>query len=172
MAEGGRPYTFQAVVGEATRSVVVVPRENGQYEVTIDGETRTVDARPTGSGSYSLLFDHEHHEVHVATKGDAWTVLLGGRTHRFQLLDERARRSGRAAKGPGDKEIRAVMPGQVVALLAEVGHHVEQGQGVLVIEAMKMENEIKAPRTGTVQEIRVKPGQAVEAGELLAVIDD
>jgi biotin carboxyl carrier protein len=172
VAEQSRPYTFQAVVGDATRSVVVVPREGSRYDVTIDGETHTVDARPTGSGSFSLLLQHGHHEVHVASKGDAWTVLLGGRTHRLQLLDERARRSGRAAKGPGDKEIRAVMPGKVVAVLVEVGQAVEQGQGVLVIEAMKMENEIQAPRTGSVKEIRVKAGQAVEAGELLAVIDD
>jgi biotin carboxyl carrier protein len=172
VAEQARPYSFQAVVGDATRSVVVVPREGGQYEVTIDGETRTVDARSTGAGSLSLLFGHAHHEVHVTSKGDAWTVLESGRTHRFQLLDERARRSGRAAKGPGDKEIRAVMPGKVVAVLIEVGQAVEQGQGMLVIEAMKMENEIPAPRTGSVKEIRVKPGQAVEAGELLAVIDD
>lgn len=172
MAEQSRPYTFQAVVGETTRTVVVVPGEAGRYDVTIDGETRTVDARATAPGSYSLVLDHGHHEVHVSAKGDAWTVLADGETHRLQLLDERARRSGRAAIGPGDKEIRAVMPGKVVAVLIEVGMAVEQGQGLLVIEAMKMENEIAAQRTGTVKEIRVKPGQAVEAGELLAVIDD
>ena len=171
MAEG-RPYTYQTPAGDQMRTVVVVPREDGQYDVTIDGATRTVDARATGPHTISLLLDGAQHEVHVAAKADTWTVLANGRAHRVTLLDERARRTGRASKGPGDKEIRAVMPGKVVALLAEVGHHVEQGQGVLVIEAMKMENEIKAPRTGTVQEIRVKPGQAVEAGELLAVIDD
>jgi biotin carboxyl carrier protein len=172
VAESARPYTYQAVVGDTTRTIVVVPRDGGQYEVTIDGETRLVDARAIGTGTLSLLLDGAHHEVHFTSKAEAWTVQSGGRAHRFQLLDERARRSGRAAVGPGDKEIRAVMPGKVVAVLVEVGHAVEQGQGILVIEAMKMENEIKAPRTGTVQEIRVKPGQAVEAGELLAVIDD
>jgi acetyl/propionyl-CoA carboxylase alpha subunit len=168
----GRPYTFQAVVGDATRTVVVVPQDGGRYAVTIDGETRLVDARATGRASWSLLLDGSHHEVHLGTKGDAWTVLLGGRTHRLQLLDERARRGGRSAQGPGDKEIRAVMPGKVVAVLVKVGDAVEQGHGVLVIEAMKMENEIKAPRAGVVKELRVQPGQAVEAGELLAVVDD
>ena len=172
MADASRPYTFQAQVGEATRTVVVVPREGGQYEVTIDGEVRTVDARPTGGGSLSLVLDHAHHEVQVSAKGDDWVVQVDGRTHRLQLLDERARRTGRKAHGPGDKEIRAIMPGKVVAVLVEVGQVVEQGSGVLVIEAMKMENEIQAQRPGTVKEIRVKPGQAVEAGELLAVIDD
>jgi biotin carboxyl carrier protein len=172
VAEPARPYTYQAVVGDAVRTVVVVPRDGGQYEVTIDGETRLVDARATGAGTLSLLLDGTQHEVHFSAKAERWTVLTDGLSHRFQLLDERARRSGRAAQGPGDKEIRAIMPGKVAAVLVEVGAAVEQGQGILVIEAMKMENEIKAPRTGTVQEIRVKPGQAVEAGELLAVIDD
>jgi biotin carboxyl carrier protein len=172
VAEQPRPYTYQAVVGDTTRTVVVMPREGGQYEVTIDGERHFVDARAIGSATLSLLLDGAHHEVHFASKAEHWTVQASGRTHRLQLFDERARRSGRAAQGPGDKEIRAIMPGKVVAVLVEIGYAVEQGQGILVIEAMKMENEIKAPRTGTVQEIRVKPGQAVEAGELLAVIDD
>ncbi|HWP64612.1 MAG TPA: biotin/lipoyl-containing protein, partial [Candidatus Limnocylindria bacterium] len=171
-AELRRPYTYQSTAGAAMRTVVVVPLEGGRYEVTIDGTTRIVDARGTGPRTFSLLFDGVHHEVHLAAKADTWTVLAGGRTHRVTLLDERARRTGRSAQGPGDKEIRAIMPGKVTAVLVEVGQQVEQGHGVLVIEAMKMENEVKAARTGTVRELRVKPGQAVEAGELLAVIDD
>ena len=63
------------------------------------------------------------------------------------------------------------MPGKVVAILVEPGAAVARGQGLLVIEAMKMENEVAAPRDGTVQEIRVQPGQTVEAGELLAVVE-
>jgi biotin carboxyl carrier protein len=172
VAETARPYTYQAVVGTTTRTVVVVPRDLGRYEVTIDGVTRIVDARATRAHTLSLLLDGMQREVHLTNKAETWTVLSEGRTRRVQLLDERAQRAGRSAQGPGDKEIRAVMPGKVVAVLVEVGHTVEQGHGVLVIEAMKMENEIKAPRGGTVREIRVTPGQAVEAGELLAVIDD
>jgi biotin carboxyl carrier protein len=168
----GRPYTYQSPAGEQTRTVVVVPREDGRYEVTIDGTSRIVDARATGAHTLSLLLDGAQHEVHLAVKADTWTVLADGRAHHVTLLDERARRSGRSAQGPGDKEIRAVMPGKVVAVLVDVGATVAQGQGVLVIEAMKMENEIKAQRSGSVKEIRVTPGQAVEAGELLAVIDD
>jgi biotin carboxyl carrier protein len=172
VADAARPYTYQAVVGTTTRTVVVLPRDEGRYDVTIDGVTRVVDARAIGAHTFSLLLDGMQREVHLACRAETWTVLADGCTHRVQLLDERAQRAGRSAQGPGDKEIRAVMPGKVVAVLVEVGHTVEQGHGVLVIEAMKMENEIKAPRGGTVREIRVTPGQAVEAGELLAVIDD
>jgi len=172
VAEATRPYTYQAVVGGTTRTVVVVPRDGGCYDVTIDGVARVVDARATGTHTLSLLLDGTQREVHLSSKAETWTVLSDGRTYRVQLLDERARRAGRSVQGPGDKELRAIMPGKVVAVLVEVGQIVEQGHGVLVIEAMKMENEIKAPRSGTVREIRVAPGQAVEAGELLAVIDD
>jgi biotin carboxyl carrier protein len=172
VAEAARPYTYQATVGNTTRTVVVVPRDGGLYEVTIDGVARVVDARATGAHTLSLLLDGMHREVHLTARAETWTVFSDGHTHRVQLFDERARRAGRSAEGPGDKEIRAIMPGKVVAVLVQVGDTVEQGHGVLVIEAMKMENEIMAPRSGTVREIRVTPGQAVEAGELLAVIDD
>jgi len=96
---------------------------------------------------------------------------VGGRTHRIRLLDERALRARGRAVGAGDREVRAIMPGKVVAVLVEVGATVEPGQGLLVIEAMKMENEVPAPRAGTVKELRVQPGQAVEAGELLAIVE-
>ena len=97
---------------------------------------------------------------------------MGGRTHRLRLLDERAlRQRARAGAGEGEREVRAVMPGKVVAILVEVGAAVERGQGLLVIEAMKMENEIAAPRAGTIRELRVVPGQAVEPGEILAIVD-
>jgi len=87
-----------------------------------------------------------------------------------QLLDARRARTA-AAPGAGEREVRAAMPGKIVAVLVEAGATVTRGQGLLVIEAMKMENEVTAPRDGTVQEIRVQSGQTVEAGELLAVIE-
>ena len=99
-------------------------------------------------------------------------MAVDGRTHRLRLLDDRAlRQRARTGAGKGEREVRAVMPGKVVAILVEVGTTVERGQGLLVIEAMKMENEITAPRAGTLTELRVVPGQAVDAGEILALVD-
>jgi biotin carboxyl carrier protein len=168
----GRTSRFTAVVGEATRQVEVTALGDGRFQVTIDGAARTVEGRPIGTHGWSLLLDGDVHEVSVLGKGDAWAVQVGGRTHRLKLLDERAMRArARGALGSGEREVRAAMPGKVVAVLIEVGATVTQGQGLLVIEAMKMENEVGSPRAGTVQEIRVKPGQAVESGELLAVVE-
>ncbi len=171
-AAPGRPTRFTALVGDQTRTVEVVVLGPGRFQVAIDGHTRVVDGQPTGPASYSLLIDNAAVELSVLAKGDAYAVELGGRTHRLRLLDERALRAHkRGPGGPGEREVRAAMPGKVAAVLVEVGATVERGQGLLVIEAMKMENEVGAPRAGTVREVRVKPGQAVEAGELLAIVE-
>jgi biotin carboxyl carrier protein len=171
VASRGRTARFTAVVGDATRAIEVTALDDGRFEVIVDDRTRVVDARPTGAASWSLVIDHVVTDVSVVARGDAHAVEIGGRTHRFQLLDERRMRSGGLAKGGGSGEVRAVMPGKVLALLVEAGAEVEPGQGLLVIEAMKMENEIAAPRAGTVKEIKVAPGQAVESGELLVVVE-
>ena len=165
-----RPSRFTAVVGDATRAVEVVALGEGRYQVSVDGTVSTVDGRRTGAAGFSLLIDHALTDVSVVMRGDTYLVDVGGRVHRVQLLDARRARTA-AAPGAGEREVRAAMPGKIVAVLVEVGATVTRGQGLLVIEAMKMENEVTAPRDGTVQEIRVQPGQTVEAGELLAVIE-
>jgi biotin carboxyl carrier protein len=167
-----RPSRFTALVREETHALEVEPLADGRWRVAVDGREHVVDSRQTGRGTFSLLIDHAATELSVMSRGDEFQVVVGGRSHRLRLLDERAlRRRERGAAGDGAKEIRAAMPGKVVAVLVDAGAAVERGQGVLVLEAMKMENEIGAPRAGTVVEIRVKPGQAVEAGELLARIE-
>jgi biotin carboxyl carrier protein len=168
----GRPVRFTALAGDATHAIEVVELDEGRYEVSIDGRTRVVDGRAAGAATFSLLIEHASTEVSVLSRGDEYAVEAAGRLHRLRLLDERAlRRQARAGGGAGGPEVRAAMPGKVVAVLVSVGATVERGQGLLVIEAMKMENEIGAPRSGRVAEIRVQPGQAVEAGETLAVIE-
>ena len=167
-----RPTRFAALVGDETRAVEVEALEDGRWRIAIDGREHLVDCRQTGAATFSLLIGHATAEVSVARRGDEFAVAVEGRTHRLRLLDERAqRRLQQHTAGDGARELRAAMPGKVVAVLVEAGAKVERGQGILVIEAMKMENEIAAPRDGTVAEILVKPGQAVESGELLARIE-
>jgi biotin carboxyl carrier protein len=157
-------------VGDTQQAVEVVPLADGRFQVTIDDRSHVVDARQTGPVTWSLLIAQATAEVSVLAKGDAYAVEVAGRTHRLRLLDERQMRARGQAR-QGEKELRASMPGKVVAVLIQEGDVVERGQGLLVIEAMKMENEIPAPRSGTVQVLKVQPGQAVESGELLAVIE-
>ncbi|HJQ84580.1 MAG TPA: biotin/lipoyl-containing protein [Candidatus Binatia bacterium] len=172
MTERARAARFTAVVGETQHTVALAELADGRWRVTVDDRERVVDSRQTAPGTFSLLIEHAATEVSVTSRGDEFQVVVGGLTHRLRLLDERAaRRRERAGGGDGAREVRAAMPGKVVAVLVEAGATIERGQGLLVLEAMKMENEIASPRNGKIVEIRVKPGQAVEAGELLLRIE-
>ena len=172
MSSPGRPARFTAVTGDTTHAIEVVGLGEGRFQVSIDGRLHIVDSRPAGDSTLSLLIEHASAEVSVLARGDEYAVETGGRLHRLRLLDERAMRRLANAGGPsGSPEVRAAMPGKVAAVLIEVGATVERGAALLVIEAMKMENEILAPRAGRVAAIHVQPGQAVEAGEVLAVIE-
>ena len=111
--------------------------------------------------------------MEVEEKGADGGVLRLSQLTRFDVSDERKRRLRAATAGvtvEGKQTITAPMPGKIVKVLVKEGEAVEAGRGVLVMEAMKMENELKASKAGTVQEIKVKEGQAVEMGALLLVI--
>ena len=143
------------------------------YKVRVDGAERTIDARRV-PGGLSLLIEGKNHEVSIARTGDEYDVLVENRRFGMRgLTEERARRA--AARGgrelTGRREVKASMPGKVIQLLVQVGEAVQAKQGLLVIEAMKMENEIKSQGAGEVKEIHVAPGQAVESGEILVVLE-
>ena len=119
-------------------------------------------------GLYSILVDGASHEVRV----DAGQVTVGNRRFDFQIDDPRQwKRSGDAAGAQGRAAIVAPMPGKIVRMLVAVGDVVAAGQGVIVVEAMKMQNEMKAPRAGRVAAIQVKENDSVVAGATLAVIE-
>ena len=167
-----RQTRFTAYVGDVAQEVSVEPLEDGRWRFVIDGRERVVDSRQTGAGTFSLLIDNATAEVSVLTRGEEFAVTVDGRTHRLRLLDERrARRQAAAGGREGGREVRSAMPGKVVAVLVAPGAAVERGQGILVVEAMKMENEMKAPVDGVVAEVLVTEGQAVEAGTKLARIE-
>ena len=120
------------------------------------------------NGVYSVLVDGASHEVRV----DAGQVTVGNRRFDYQVDDPRQwKRSGDAAGGQGRAAILAPMPGKVVRILVAVDDEVEAGQGIIVVEAMKMQNEMKAPRAGRVAAIQVRENDSVVAGAIMAVID-
>ena len=119
---------------------------------------------------YSILLGNRSYEAHVIPALDAagpreFTVRVGSESYRVELVDPRAwpgRRGLRGSDGP--QEVSAPMPGKVVKLLVAEGDEVEDGQGLLVIEAMKMQNELKSPRAGRVERIYAAEGAGVETG--------
>jgi biotin carboxyl carrier protein len=144
----------------------------GRLRVHVDGALVDVDGRVPLGGTASLLVDGASHLVDVAEEREGLRVLVDGRPFEVRV-DEPARRRApgqSAGAAGGGQRLVAPMPGKVVAVLVEIGQAVEPGTGLVVLEAMKMENEFRATAAGTVTELHVAPGQAVNAGDLLVVV--
>lgn len=135
-----------------------------------------VDWREPEEGVHSLILPNGHaYEVHIdelETDEEMLDVHLLSRIVRARAADARKRRMADAAAGPdGLVRLTAPIPGRVVKVLAPEGTEVQRGDGVVVLEAMKMENELKSPRDGVVASVAVQEGQGVEGGALLATIE-
>jgi len=155
---------------------VQVEQEGTRFLVTLDGVRHALDAAEIEPGRWSLLFDAAQHSHEVLVRSGqtgAATVIVDGATVPVRVLDPRRRWSAGAAKdGGGDGPVRvtAPMPGKVVRVLVQPGEVVTARQGLVVVEAMKMENELRAPRAGTVRDVQACEGASVEAGALLLTI--
>ncbi|NKB87334.1 MAG: acetyl-CoA carboxylase biotin carboxyl carrier protein subunit [Acidobacteria bacterium] len=149
--------------------------EMARLDAEGNAETINIDWRTPEPGVYSLLIDGRSYDVHVdedARDPEQLEVHLLSRALTLRASDARKRRTSRDSDGPdGPVQVTAPMPGRVVKLLAPEGTAVTRGDGMIVLEAMKMENELKAPRDGVVASVRVEEGQGVEGGALLATIE-
>lgn len=158
--------TYRAHVGTRTFEVEV---KNGQ--VVVDGAPVACSFEPAGDGSYLLILDGRTYPVVFEGSGDRIQVSLQGRRTDVRVQDERAlllERFGLAdARDAGALEIHAPMPGLVLRVLVEPGQQVAAGAGLLVLEAMKMENELRAPNAGTIKALHASPGDAVGKNDLL-----
>ena len=146
----------------------------GQYEVTLGEETVHVDAVRSGPTIYSIIEDGQQFEAMVDERGaHGFEVLVGGRLFHLESLDERTKllASSALAVTSGPQTVEAEMPGKVVRVNLAPGDAVGEGQGVVVVEAMKMENEIPSPIDGVVKRVAVSAGQTVEAGAVLFVVE-
>ena len=147
-----------------------------EKHVSVDGKVYEVDFESvSGQPVYSLIVDGKSHEGYVAQGDDNWQVLLCGRLYPITVEDEREKRLRSAAGGgvaeTGEFHLRAPMPGLVVTIPVEEGQAVQKGQVVLILESMKMQNELKSPRDGTIGRVRVKAGETVEQKQtLLSVV--
>lgn len=145
--------------------------------VSVDGKVYEVDFESvSGQPVYSLIVDGRSHEAYIYQGEDNnWQVLLRGRLYPITVEDEREKRLRAAAGGgvaeTGEFHLRAPMPGLVVAIPVTEGQPIKKGQVILILESMKMQNEIKAPRDGVIGRIRVKTGESVEQKQtLLSVV--
>jgi biotin carboxyl carrier protein len=155
----------------AGRSVRVEVRGSaGRYTVQIDGTAVEVSVSDASAGYRSLLIGATSHELGVEREGDAYRVSFPGASVVVTLAEAARGSATLAPREQGPSRLTAPMPGRIVRVLSSAGADVVAGQGLVVIEAMKMENELRAPRGGRITELLVREGQAVEAGALLAVV--
>lgn len=143
-----------------------------EKHVSVDGKTYMVDFESVnGQPVYSLIVDGHSHESYVYQGDENWQVLLRGRLYPVMVEDEREKRLRAAAGGgvaeTGEFHLRAPMPGLIVSIPVTEGQEVKRGQVILILESMKMQNELKSPRDGTIGRIRVKTGESVEQKQTL-----
>ena len=165
---------YKVTLQGQTHDVNVIELDNDLVRVTIDGVDSLIDSKQVNARLYSLLWDKQSIIVDVSANGEEFIVSYSGKNHKLHVIDERRARRGNETTGvlgSQNKELRSMMPGKVVQLLVAEGDVVEKDQGIISIEAMKMENEIRAVAEGVVKTVHVTTGQAVESGELLVELD-
>jgi biotin carboxyl carrier protein len=140
--------------------------------IAVDGTIYEINFEAvSGQPVYSLLLNGHSFEAHVYASENEWQVLLQGRLYPVQVEDERERRLrttlGAGASDTSEFQLRSPMPGLIVALPVAEGQPVSKGDVLLILESMKMQNELKAPRDGIINRIRVKTGDNVEQKQVL-----
>jgi len=162
---------FDATVDGRTLRVEVRGRD-GRYVVTLDGRALEVDHQETGPHFASLIIGGRSYEAGLEKRPDGYNVVLAEDVLYVEICGASqgaAAAPRKAATGPA--RVVAPMPGRLVRVLVQPGQQVEAGEGLLVMEAMKMENELRSPRAGRVAELLVREGQTVETAALLVVVE-
>jgi len=165
--------TYDIVVDGKTHRVELTKGES-TWQCTIGGERMAIDAALTARDVLSILVDNKAYEIkrERSLRGDLHMVI-GSARYAVDVQDPRSLRTRRAAAGTeaGPQKLAAAMPGKIVRILVKEKDEVKAGQGILVMEAMKMQNEMKSPKDGRVQKILPAEGSTVNAGDTLAVIE-
>lgn len=154
--------------------IVELERLAQGWRAQLDGREVTADLVEITPGTYSILLDGRSFEVRIQSLPASGTLRVQSGNEEFaaEIIDPRTWRGRRGGliEAEGRQKILAPMPGKVIRVLVKAGEKVEANQGLLVVEAMKMQNEIRAPKTGTLERLLVCEGQTVNAGEVLAII--
>jgi len=146
-------------------------------QITVDGRLYEVDFQQLSEGGIlSLLLDNQSLEAIVEERDQAWEVLIRGELYAVRVQDERAYRlakdRGPVAEVTGDATVKSPMPGLIVNVPVEVGEIVKKGDKVIILESMKMENELRSPRDGIVTHVYIGEGASVEKDQVLITIGD
>jgi biotin carboxyl carrier protein len=162
---------------DGQRYALDVRREGARVEASVDGRRYELEARETEAGAFLLLAAggrvYECRTDRLDAAGGAREVQIGDEVFQVRLFDPKrlGGARGAGAEASGRAQVAASMPGKVVRVLVEAGAKVEAGDGLVVVEAMKMQNELKSPKGGVVVEVRAEAGATVNAGDVLIVVE-
>jgi biotin carboxyl carrier protein len=144
----------------------------GTLAFSLDGQEGQADLREIAPGVYSILLGARSLEAKIEYGEDGYSVAVGGRRYQIAVRDpRRLTRGGAGLAETGPLKLTAPMPGKIVRVMVEQGQTVTSGQGLVVVEAMKMQNEIKSPKDGIVKAVHVRQGGSVTAGQALLVVE-
>jgi biotin carboxyl carrier protein len=162
---------LEVEIGGKTRTVEF-SRIGERLSWAIDGKAVEADAVEVSAGVYSILIDGQSFEARIEPAPKGVRVVVAGREYSASVRDPRQwkRHGGAAREAEGRQQVLAPMPGKIIRILVKAGEPVAAGQGLLVIEAMKMQNEVRSPKSGTVERLLVNEGQTVTAAEILAIV--
>jgi biotin carboxyl carrier protein len=173
--------TYEISVGGKTHKVelesvaATTPSSNGEvaYRVRLDGREIAVSCVPLNHRALSLILNGESFEVQCEPTPESLQVALRGAIYECIVSNPRSLRARKKTglAQSGEQKLTAAMPGKVVRIMAAVGDQIRAGQGILVIEAMKMQNEVRSPKDGQMKRLLARQGANVVAGEVLAIIE-
>jgi len=156
------------------KHIVAFERDGDAQRVLLDGQLIAADVVQVAPNTISILLAGQAYEIHVTPSWDGTLKIQSGPDEfTAEIKDPRAWRGRQqgALEAEGRQRILAPMPGKVIRLLVKAGDEVESGQGLIVVEAMKMQNEIRSPKKGKVERLLVQEGQTVDTGEILAWVE-
>jgi biotin carboxyl carrier protein len=167
---------YFAVIGDREYEVELREASDGRLSLVMDGTEHLLDLRSvSGTTLYSAILDNRSLEVVVEAGTEGITLLVEGRPYQVRVLSEMEHRLVGVGRGlgtvHGEVAVKAPMPGLVLDVSVVPGQPVEPGQRLVILEAMKMENELRAPRAGSVKSVHVAKGDKVEQGRILVVLE-
>src|SRR4051794_21383513 len=164
---------YEVEIDGSRRTVEIKSFTGGRLTATVDGRELDCEVTQPQSGSYLFISEHKHvYEIQIEQKNDgSGNVEIAGARLTTRVIDPKHRSRTADHGASGRQQILSPMPGKVVRLMVAAGDEVKLGQGVVVIEAMKMQNELKSPKDGIVSQVAVQEGQTVTASQALITID-
>ena len=162
---------YVSITGGSSKEITIEESGSGKYLITVDGESFMVDSVSLGKSSLGLICNNKSYHVEV----EGGLVSIEGSVFEVDVMDTRSHRlmESKALLGGdiGKAKIMSPMPGKVVTVLVKDGQEVKEGDGLMVIEAMKMENEVKSPKDGVVRDLKAEDEMTVDGSEVLCIIE-